>query len=228
LSIQRLAGTQQVPCAASFGATNLSPSTAYQFSARNCDAITCSLWSKPIRVTTGKIDPNRGRVVLALDLQTQVGTAVISERGTFDATIVIPAGTALGNHRLRASGAEAQAQMTIAVTGVSPTGGKASITMVGILNGETGCPPHPINSTQTDASFLLFGAGFQPGAVSVRLDTVAGFEVGSAIAQADGRFCQSMRGVPSARAGNHVLMAVQNGVSQAQLAAAFVVASGPH
>ena len=100
--------------------------------------------------------------------------------------------------------------------------------MVGVLQGETGCPNHPISSTQAGANFMLFGAGFKLGAVSVRLDTANGLVVGSAVAQGNGTFCQKLAGVPVSQAGNHKLIAVQNGAIQAQVPAAFVVFSGPH
>jgi len=44
-------------------------------------------------------------------------------------------------------------------------GGQASLMMVGLLNGQTGCPNHPITSTQTDDTFRLFGALFAAGSV---------------------------------------------------------------
>ena len=100
--------------------------------------------------------------------------------------------------------------------------------MVGILPGESGCPNHPISSTQTDANFLLFGSGFGAGTVAIHLDNATGFSVGSATAQADGSFCQKMVGVPSRLAGNHLLVAAQNGELRAQTAVAFVVVSVLH
>jgi len=227
-AVQRLPGTPQSPCSTSFSATSLTPFTAYQFSARSCDAVTCSLWSRPISVRTGRSNPDQGKVVLTLDLATQVGSGVITDRGTFAANITIPANTAPGNHRLRAANGATVAQTTITITGVAPPGGRASIMMVGVLQGETGCPNHPIRSTQAGANFMLFGAGFKLGAVSVRLDTANGLVVGSAVAQGNGTFCQKLAGVPVSQAGNHKLIAVQNGAIQAQVPATFVVFSGPH
>lgn len=227
-AVLRLSGTPQAPCATSFSATSLAPFTAYQFSARNCDAVTCSLWSRPVNVKTARLNPDQGKVVLTLDLANQVGSGVITDRGTFDTTITIPANAAPGNHRLRAANGATVAQTTITITGVAPPGARASIMMVGVLQGESGCPPHPISSTQADANFMLFGTGFQAGAVSVRLDAVNGLVVGSAVAQGNGTFCQKMVGVPASQAGNHRLVAVQNGAILAQVPATFVFFSGPH
>jgi len=142
-------------------------------------------------------------------------------------TVTIPASVTAGAHKLRATNPEAAAEVALGITG-GGGGGKASIMMVGILGGESGCPPHPITSTQTDANFLLFGTGFRAGPVSVHLDQAAGFGVGSATAQADGTFCQKMIGVPSNMAGKHLLVAVQNGAVQAQAPETFVVVSMLH
>ena len=107
------------------------------------------------------------------------------------------------------------------------SGGKASILVVGLLKGETGCPNHPIGSTQTDSDFTLFGAGFgaAAGAVTIRLDTAGGASIGAATVRADGSFCQVMPGVPAAQAGNHTLVAMQSGAVQAQTPIAFVLPS---
>jgi hypothetical protein len=227
LRIQRVSGTVAAPCPSVFDATGLTPLTGYQFSARDCDAVTCSLWSKTVKGTTAKVSPDHAKVVLTLDGVTPLGTVLVSDHGAFDTNVTIPAGIAAGNHKLRAVNGETIAEVAIGVTGAA-TAGKASIMMVGILPGESGCPNHPISSTQTDANFLLFGTGFGVGTVAIHLDSATGFSVGSAVAQADGSFCQKMVGVPSSRVGTHVLMAVQNGVIRAQTAVTVVVVSVIH
>jgi hypothetical protein len=228
LKIQRLPGAPQAPCASVFEATGLAPVTAYQFSARDCDLITCSLWSRTVRVTTAKIIPGPKKVVLTLDGLTALGETVVSDQGAFDLNVTIPAATAAGTHKIRAVNALGAAEAALGVTSATVAGGKASMIMVGILPGESGCPNHPISSTQTDANFLLFGSGFGAGTVAIHLDNATGFSVGSATAQADGSFCQKMVGVPSRLAGNHLLVAAQNGELRAQTAVAFVVVSVLH
>jgi hypothetical protein len=225
--VQRLPAVVKAPCASVFEATRLAPVTAYQFSARDCDLLTCSLWSRTVRVTTAKIIPSPSKVVLTLDGATTLGEGVVSGQGAFDMNVKIPAGAAAGSHKLRAVNAQGAAEVTLGITS-AVAGGKASMILVGILPGESGCPNHPITSTQTDANFLLFGNGFGAGPLAIHLDNAAGFSVGSATAQADGSFCQKMAGVPSSLAGNHLLVAVQNGVIRAQTALAFVVVSIVH
>jgi hypothetical protein len=166
-------------------------------------------------------------VVLTLDGATTLGEGVVSGQGAFDMNVKIPAAAAAGTHKLRAVNAQAAAEVALGISAAAP-GGKASMIMVGILGGESGCPNHPISSTQTDANFLLFGTGFGAGPLAIHLDTAAGFSVGSATAQADGSFCQKMAGVPSSLAGSHSLVAVQNGVIRAQTAVKFVVVSVLH
>jgi hypothetical protein len=221
-------GTAQAVCANLFEATPLTPTTAYQFRARDCDSVTCSLWSKPARGVTAKVNTDGGKVVLSLDGVTTLGTGTITPQGTFDTSVIVPANVAPGPHKIRAVNSTALAETALGVTGAAAGGSKASLMMVGVLTGELGCPNHQINSTQTDANFMLFGTGFQAGVVNVRLDTAAGLAVGNATAQADGSFCQRMIGVPGNQAGNHKLVALQNGAIQAQFPITFVVAMGPH
>jgi hypothetical protein len=73
---------------------------------------------------------------------------------------------------------------------------KASISMVGLLNGETGCPNHPISSTQTDDTFMLFGVGLAAGTVTIHLDTPTGITLGTARTHADGSICQRVQSAP--------------------------------
>jgi hypothetical protein len=112
------------------------------------------------------------------------------------------------------------------VTAPSPAGGgNASIMMVGVLPGETGCPNHPISSTQTDDTFMLFGRGFASGTVAVRLDVPSGTALGTATVRADGSICQQMHSPPANAAGAHTLVAVQNGAVAARAPVTFVTPS---
>jgi hypothetical protein len=220
-STQRLLGAGQSTCPNSFNAINLTPATAFQFSARDCDAITCSLFSAPVRVTTATVDPNRGRLNLTLDAVTPIGSAILSDTGTFDINAAIPAGAAPGLHKIHSVSGTAVADADLTVTGAGATG-KASLIMVGILTGETGCPNHPISSTVVASAFTLFGSGFTPGVVTVRLDALTGFGIGTATARPDGSFCQMMPGVPLNLAGSHKLLGIQSGVVESQTPITFV------
>lgn len=225
--LQRLQADAQGRCAANYDATNLTPNTTYQFRARDCDTVTCSPWSPTLRMTTAKVDPAKGRVVLTLDGGTPVGAATINAQGTFTTSITIPAGTSPGAHALRAVASDAKAEVAIQVATSSPTGvSRASIMMVGLLRGETGCPNHPIRSTQTDDTFVLFGAGFAAGPVTIRLDTATGVSLGTATVRPDGSICQRMQSAPGNKAGAHKLVAVQNGAVVAQADVTFVLPSG--
>jgi len=227
LHVQRLPGTTQATCSGSYNAVNLAPSTTYQFSARDCDAFTCSLWSAPVKVTTAVANPDKGKVVLTLDGTNALGTATVTAGGTFDITVTIPRNASSGNHKVRAVDGTAVAEAAIVISAAS-SGAKASMMMVGVLNGESGCPNHPITSTQTDAPFMLFGSGFPAGSIAIHLDAPAGLALGTAVAQADGSFCQKMTGVPGSQAGNHTLVAVQNGSVDTQMAVTFVLPSLVH
>ena len=116
----------------------------------------------------------RGEFLGALGGGTTLGSTSVDARGNFETTITIPAGTSIGAHTIHAVNGDAMADVTIQVTAGGATG-KASIMMVGLLKGETGCPNHPISSTQTDSFFTLFGAGFVAGGtVAIHLDSAAG------------------------------------------------------
>ena len=227
LRVVRLPGAVQGQCAPSYAAANLTPGTAYQFSARDCDPITCSPWSPVRNSITAKADPGAARVVLSLDGGTPLGTATVDTKGTFETSVTIPPGTASGAHTLHAVNGEAKADASIQVI-PPPSAGRTrgSMMMVGLLKGETGCPNHPIASTQTGDGFTLFGSGLAAGPVTIRLDSISGATLGTAVVRADGTFCQQMRGVPGDQAGAHTLAAVQNGTVAAQTTVTFVVPSG--
>jgi hypothetical protein len=229
--VQRLQGDAQGRCAPSYQAANLTPGTAYQFRARDCDPITCSPWSAPLKVTTDRIDPAKGKVVVTLDGGSPLGTALANAQGIFDIPITVLAGTPAGSHTIHAIGNSARAEETIQVAAPAPAGGsRASIMMVGLLRGETGCPNHPISSTQTDDTFVLFGSGFAAGSVIVRLDNASGATLGTATVRPDRSICQQMRSPPGNKAGSHAVVAVQNGAAVAQTNINFVLpsASGVH
>lgn len=168
-------------------------------------------------------------VGIELDRQVPLAGARIDGNGNFDTPITIPAGTTPGAHTIRAStrggGAVAEAVVQVAPAGDST---QASIMMVGLLDGETGCPNHPITSTQTDSTFQLFGAGFAAGNIVVRLDSAAGVQLGTATVRADGSICQQMRSPIAAQAGPHAVVALQGGTIVARTNVTFVIPSGPH
>lgn len=226
LAAQPIQGDAQGNCVEHFDATNLTAMTAYQFRARDCDAITCSPWSAPLEVTTARDDDAEGTVVLTLDSGTPLGTTTVSALGTFESTIEIPASTAAGTHTIHAVNGDAKAEVALQVTAPTPSGrSNGSIMIVGLLAGETGCPNHPITSTQTDSPFTLFGTGFAAGNVTIHLDSASGTMLGTAPVRTDGSICQQMQGIPGSQAGAHTLVAVQNGTVQAQATITFVLPS---
>ena len=229
LRTDRLAATLAGACAAGVVAKPLTPSTAYQFRARDCDPFTCSPWSPVVRASTTRIDRAPGAVGLELDRQVALGGVRIDGNGNFDTPITIPPGTPAGAHTIRAAtrGGTAVAEVVVQVT--APGGAsQASIMMVGLLSGESGCPNHPITSTQTDDTFQLFGAGFAAGSVIVNLDNAAGVQLGNAVVRPDGSICQQMRSPAAALAGPHAVVAVQGGAIVARTDVTFVAPSGPH
>ena len=228
LRIQRLPATAPGACAPGSTAQPLTPLTSYQFRARDCDPFTCSPWSAIARATTAGLDRSSGSVVLALDRQMPLGAATIDGSGRFDTPVTIPVGTPPGAHTIRAAnrGSTAVAEVTVQVVAAAG-GGQASIMMVGVLAGEAGCPNHPLTSTQTDDTFMLFGAGFAAGSVAVSLDTPGGLQLGTAVVRPDGSICERMRSPAASMAGPHVLVATQGGTMVARTSVTFVARTDP-
>ena len=225
----RLPATLPGLCAPGTTAQPLTPLTSYEFRARDCDPFTCSPFSPIARSTTSRLARGLGNVLIELDRQVPLGGATIDGNGNFDRAITIPGDTPAGPHTVRAAtrGGTAVAEVVVQV---APAGGgsQASLMMVGLLAGETGCPNHPITSTQTDDTFVLFGAGFPGGAVSIRLDSPAGLQLGTALVRPDGSICEQVRSPAGNLAGPHVVMATQGGTVVAQTNITFVLPSGPH
>ena len=226
LHTDRLPGTAQGACMPALISQGMTPATAYQFRARDCDPFTCSPWSAIVRATTARFDRSVSKVLLELDRQVPLGAATIDRIGNFETPVTIPSGTPAGPHTVRAAtrGAEAVAEVTIQVAAAGG-GGQASIMMVGLLAGETGCPNHPISSTQTDDTFLLFGAGLAAGQVVINLDNAAGIQLGTAVVRADGTICQRMRSPTASKAGPHAIVAMQGGALVARTNVTFVTPS---
>ena len=228
LRTDRLPATAAGACAPGSIAQPLKPVTSYQFRARDCDPFTCSPFSAIVRATTSRIDPSMGKVGLELDQQVPLGVATIDGNGNFDTSITIPADTPAGAHTIRAATRGSGVAEVVVQVAAAGGGSQASIMVVGLLNGETGCPNHPLTSTQTDDTFMLFGAGFAAGVVVVNLDNPAGLQLGTAVVRPDGSICQQMRSPAANMAGLHVVVATQGGTPVAQTNVTFVVASGPH
>jgi hypothetical protein len=87
-----------------FGTPNtLQPGTAYQFSVRDCDQITCSPWSSPLTLKTAAAGSNQ--VTLRLDdpnAGAQLGTLTVQPDGTLSGTASLPGSIAPGQHTLYA------------------------------------------------------------------------------------------------------------------------------
>lgn len=223
LRVERLTASAQGACAPAFAPQDLRPATAYQFRARDCDPFTCSPWSGVSRSTTTQIDRSSGKVGLELDRQVPLGVVAVDAAGNFDVPVTIPAGTAPGAHTIRAATRSVAAEVSVQVAAAG--GGRASLTMVGLLRGETGCPNHPITTTQTDDTFLLFGAGFAVGAVRIALDGPDGASLGTVPVGPDGSFCQRLRSPGADKAGPHAIVGVQGGTAVARMAVTFVAPS---
>ena len=235
-------------CPGKFELTNLTPNTTYQLRARDCDLITCSAWSAPVRVTTARADATPGQVTLTLDSGTrphqpnrpwdkrprgsgQLGTVSTDANGTFTATVTIPAGTPAGTHTIHAVAGTAETSENFQVsaapgTGTGPAPGtrRGTMMMVFARPGQKGCPNNPIASTGINDTFMLAGSGFGPGTITIRLDTATGAVLGSAAVQADGNFCGQMRS--TGKPGKYTLIAVQNGAVVSQLPTQFVRSGG--
>lgn len=238
--IERLPADTNGICVVHDDAKNLVPGTTYQFRARDCDPITCSPWTASQKASTDPATANKGSVSFTIDggntggcgkfkgtscksaAGAQIGSATVNSQGTFVANVTIPASVSPGSHTIRAFNGDATAELPVMVAAASGPSGQASLMMIGLFPGETGCPNHPINSFQTGAAFTLFGKGFSAGAIAIHLDAANAPFLGTVTAAADGTFCQKISAPPANQVGAHKLVAVQNGVVRAQLQVTFV------
>lgn len=81
----------------------LQPGTAYQFSVRDCDQLTCSPWSSPLTLRTAAAGSNQ--VTLRLDdpsAGAQLGTLTVQPDGTLSGTASLPSSIVPGQHTLYA------------------------------------------------------------------------------------------------------------------------------
>jgi hypothetical protein len=130
--------------------------------------------------------------------------------------------------RIRASGRNTGVAEVVVQVAAAGGGSQAMIMMVGLLGGETGCPNHPLTSTGTDDTFMLFGAGFAAGAVAIHLDNAAGLQLGAAVVRPDGSICERMQSPTATMAGLHAVVATQGGKPIARTNVTFVVPSVLH
>ncbi|MDQ6740749.1 MAG: hypothetical protein M3021_10420, partial [Actinomycetota bacterium] len=112
-------------------------------------------------------------------LNTTLGTATVTSRGTFSTTVTIPAGMAAGSYTLSAAAGTAGATASIQV--VAAGSSKGVITLVSFLG-------TAINSASTDSDFPLVGNGFVAGTVTISLDSATGMQLASATVGSNGTF----------------------------------------
>jgi hypothetical protein len=232
---ERLPGDLDGMCADMFSATGLTPATAYQFRARDCDAVTCSPWTALVQVTTAttaQANANTGRVTLTLDNSTSLGTATARSNATFTVSLTIPAGTSAGVHKIQAVSGNIRAEVQIEVVTAAATN-TGTIRVIELNAGQTGCPANPSEQRAfVDEPFRLFGSGFAPGPVEIRFKSAGGLLLGTLTAGADGTFCGDVKAPTRDQRGpgpvQHPIFAVQNGMVRAQHTISVYVPDGVH
>jgi hypothetical protein len=115
LAMQPLPGDANGGCVGDYDAANLTPNTAYQFRARDCDLMTCSPWSVMLHVVTAKTDATNAEVVLTLDGGTPLGKVSVNAQGKFQTPITIPLGTSANTHTIHAVIRDAKADAVAVV-----------------------------------------------------------------------------------------------------------------
>jgi hypothetical protein len=200
-----------------FNATNLKPSTQYEFMVRDCDNVTCSQYSNPLMVTTGSDTGNQVTVYLdSVSAANSIGTALPDPSGAFSQGFAIPAGTKAGQHTLiAAGGSNQQAQpVTITVLGANQAA-SAELDMVDPNSNARTQSMEESYSYTADGSYFTSG-----GQVSVYLDTASGKALATATVAADGTFSAKIT-APSG-AGSHSVLAVETVNGQTTQASASV------
>ena len=185
------------PPAGTFGSAGISLSQP-TVTAGNSVEVKGSVWRENIGTPVKLTLSGAGGAV-------QLGSTKV-DRGTFTATVTIPAATKPGSYTVLAESAGAKAQATLEVIAPSRTG-KLTVTWGG--SGEV--------TTDIEANvgpFFLSGANFAPGPLTIYVDSPGGAQIGTATVASNGTFRKEFRIQPSdigGKYGPHKLVVVQNG-----------------
>jgi len=127
----------------------LQPGTAYQFSVRDCDQITCSTWSSPLTLTTAAAGSNQA--TLRLDdpnTGAQLGTLTVQPDGTLSGTVNLPGNITPGQHTLYAI----YAIQTQAISGPRKGGNNGIVGNLPLPGSDSGYPSATFTIVQASAT----------------------------------------------------------------------------
>ena len=189
-----------------FFATGLPPGTRVDISVRDCDALTCTPFSNTVAVTTSTLNGvditlESGGVSVALP-----NSATVDASGAFSASVVVPARTAAGMHRLSAFVGAAFASVSITVLPeVQPV--PRQLHQVDPITGQV------VGTLVTPNQLVgVHGDGFPPGraTVVIELDTGGGVQLPVADVATDneGSFTTQFTWPADSTGGAHTITAL--------------------
>lgn len=165
-------------------ASNLAPNSTYDFSVRDQDFLTETPFSQPpFPVTTTSTDLIEFYLVLGVQ-QWNVGSTTLTTTGSFSAPITIQPGQAPGMYNLVAM----QGSPPIAATPLQVVGAGQPLPPVIQVEGTSANSPAELIE---GSLFILSLQGFQPGMVSVFVDSPAGQLIGTTASTSTSTFTAS-------------------------------------
>jgi hypothetical protein len=165
---------------------NLLPNTTYAFQVRSFDVPGFDLIATQRSAWTFFTTAATDQVQLILDYNdTLLGFATLQPDGTFVTTVIVPASVPAGTYQLRAVLAGQQ----MAQTPVTVVAANVPLTpSLQILDPDTGIPFSGAAIVVGTLKVRLRGANYSQGQVDLSIDTVAGTNLGSVVADTGGGF----------------------------------------
>jgi hypothetical protein len=192
--------------AVAFDATNLKPSTVYQFVVKECDGLTCAPKSDVLKTETEAASANEVSFWLDNNTSQIIGTSAIPANPyNFMANVTIPASTTTGTHLLHA--VEVGSQPATATINVCAVGGCGAF--IGVLNTQNNTFYPPGSLVGVGNTIVVRGSKFAPGGSAwIWVDGVKGTKAAEAPVGPLGNFQASFR-MPLIQAGNHTFVAIE-------------------
>lgn len=186
-----------------FTAPNLTPDTDYAFRVRDYDLENQSVtgWGDWAVLKTPVT--NQVQLILGDSGSTNLGTFTSQQDGMLSAPVIMPAGEAAGVYPLYATINGAKVAST-AVTVIAE--GQQAQPQLEVFDPTTGLSVPPVASVSYRVS--VRGYSFEPGPVTLAVDSQAGPDLGTATADAQGSFSVTFGWLDP---GPHTILGVQSG-----------------
>ncbi len=189
-----------------FVASNLTPSTSYNFRVHECDGLTCAPWSDVLTTATQAAGSGQVRFWLDSNTSQPIGASMIgASANSFTADVTIPDTTPSGPHMLHAA-APGQSMASAPITICQTSGCQATVALVNTSN-NTLYPPG--ENVEVSLPVTLRCQRFTyPGTVTIYVDAIAGPRAAMASVNPGGTFDVTFN-MPAVPPGPHKFLAIE-------------------